>query len=454
MKRIRLTLALLLLASFPVSQAADRPNVLVIVADDLGNADVGFQGCQDIPTPNLDALAASGVKFTHGYVSHPFCSPTRAGLLTGRYQQRFGHESNPRFDTSDTVSGLPLGEATLPQMLKTAGYVTGHVGKWHLGAAECFHPLNRGFDETFGFLGGGHQYFAETLGKPKNEYLTDLHRGRELVKEKGYLTDIFGREATAFIERHQAQPFFLYLAFNAPHAPLQAPPERLAKFAGIADVKRRTYAAMVNAMDDAIGMVIAKLHALKLEENTLIFFLSDNGGPVEEHNSNGSSNGIFRGGKGTVFEGGIRVPFIARWKGHLPEGQTYDQPVISLDIAATSLALAGVKPVKPLDGVDLLPFVLGGKSGLPHEQLCWRQSGGTSFAVLAADRKLVIADPKSAPAVFDLEHDQSEKTDIAGREPETLKTLEARRVEWNTQLIRPVFGGKASDKQKAPGKPD
>jgi arylsulfatase A-like enzyme len=235
---------------------------------------------------------------------------------------------------------------------------------------------------------------------------------------------------------------------------LQAPPERLAKFAGIAYERRRTYAAMVKALDDAVGVVMAKLRALKLEEGTLIFFLSDNGGPVEAHNSNGSSNGSLRAGKGTVFEGGIRVPFVARWKGHLPEGRAYDQPVTSLDIAATSLALAGVKPVRPLDGVDILPFVLGGGGGVPHDQLCWRQGGGTSFAVLAADRKLVIAEPRTTPEVFDMRRDPSEITDVSGQEPTALKNLEGRRAAWNQQLIRPVFGGKAeSKKQTAPGKP-
>lgn len=259
MKRIRFII-ILLLAPLATLQAADsskpasKPNILFIVGDDMGYADVGFHGCKDIPTPNLDALAAAGVRFTNGYVSGPYCSPTRAGLLTGRYQTRFGHEFNP----GGGGSGLPLTETTIANRLKEVGYATGLVGKWHLGP----HPQQRGFDEFFGFLGGAHSFFDAG----------GILRGTDPVKEMDYTTDAFGREAVAFIDRHKDHPWFLYLAFNAVHTPMHATDERLAKFANITDTKRRTYAAMMLALDDAIGVVRKKLAATGLEQNTLIAF--------------------------------------------------------------------------------------------------------------------------------------------------------------------------------------
>ncbi len=340
-------LTTLLLASLTALHAADTssrtPNVIFIVADDMGYADAGFQGCTDIPTPHLDALARSGIRCTSGYVSHPFCSPTRAGLMTGRYQQRFGHENNPLYNRKDTTAGLPLGETLVPQLLREAGYSTGWVGKWHLGAAPQFDPAHRGFSDGYGFLGGGHQYFAENLIKPEDEYFTKLERDGQPVPETGYLTDIFAREAVAFVRRHASQPFFLYVAFNCPHSPLQAPESCLSRVSSaVTDKKRRLYAAMMIAMDDAIGSIVGELVAQGIEEKTLLCFISDNGGPVGWMN-NGAKNGPLRGGKFNLTEGGIRVPFLLSWKGTLPAGRDYDQPVISLDLSATALALAGVK---------------------------------------------------------------------------------------------------------------
>ena len=331
---MRLTLfalTALLLAPLAALCAADppkaaKPNILFIVADDLGYADVGFQGCKDIPTPNLDALATSGVRFTSGYVSGPYCSPTRAGLMTGRYQTRFGHEFNP--GGSD---GLPLSETTIADRLKAAGYATGLVGKWHLGSLPQFHPQKRGFDEFFGFLGGAHDYFRSA----------GILRGTEPVKDLDYTTDAFGREAVAFIERHKAEPWFLYLAFNAVHTPMQATDDRLAKFPGIEDKQRRTYDAMTLALDDAVGTVRRKLADAGLEQDTLVLFISDNGGPTMPGTTiNGSRNTPLRGSKRTTLEGGIRVPFVVSWPGHLKPG-VYDQPVIQLDADATALAACG-----------------------------------------------------------------------------------------------------------------
>ena len=414
--------------------AARKPNIVVILADDLGYADLGFQGARDIPTPNLDRLCAAGVRFTNGYVSHPFCSPTRSGLMTGRYQQRYGHENNPRFDPGDDLAGLPVNQVTLPQVLSEAGYRTGIVGKWHLGAAPKFHPLRRGFQEQFGFIGGGHDYFRANGPGEKTEYLIPFERDGKPVEEKEYLTDALSREAVSFVERNAARPFFLYLAYNAPHTPQQVSDKYLDRFRGIQDEKRRLYAAMISAADDGVGRLTAALRDLKLESDTLVFFLSDNGGPTAV---NGSSNAPLRGAKGQVYEGGIRVPFIARWPGRLPAGKLFQQPVSSLDIFPTAAALAGAKPPAALDGVNILPAVMG-KAAPPHERLFWRTGGGASFAVREGRYKLVRVGDQ-APELYDLETDIGESKDIAGAKPELVKKLDAAREQWNRQLVPPLF---------------
>ncbi len=276
--------------------ADSRPNILIIVGDDMGYADVGTHGCKDIPTPSLDAIANSGARFTNGYVSGPYCSPTRAGLLTGRYQTRFGHEFNP-----SGKEGMPLTETTLADRLKAAGYKTGLVGKWHLGSQDAMHPQQRGFEEFFGFLGGAHGYFDKA----------GIMRGTQQVNEFDYATDAFGREAVSFVERHNGSPWFLYLAFNAVHTPMHATDDRLAKFAGEQDKTRQIYNAMMLAMDEAVGKVRTKLSELGQLDNTLIGFISDNGGPTMVGVTvNGSSNAPLRGSKRTTLEGGIRVPFF------------------------------------------------------------------------------------------------------------------------------------------------
>ena len=369
--------------------AADpaKPNIVIILADDLGHADLGFQGCRDIPTPRIDSLAKNGVRCSNGYVSGPYCSPTRAGLLTGRYQQRFGHEFNPGPAAAQADDfGLPLSETTLADRLKAAGYATGLVGKWHLGEGSRYQPQRRGFDEFFGFLGGGHAYFPGQ-GAP-------IYRGTEVVQEKEYLTDAFAREAVAFVERHKDQPFFLYLAFNAVHTPMHATDQRVSRFANIADAKRRTYAGMLTAMDEAVGKVLETLRSAHLEENTLIFFFSDNGGPTMRGTTiNGSRNDPLRGSKRTTLEGGIHVPFVVQWKGKLAPATVYNQPVIQLDVLPTALAAAGVSasPDWRLDGVNLLPSLKGETTVSPHENLYWRL--GKQWAVRLGDWKLVRYNP-------------------------------------------------------------
>jgi arylsulfatase A-like enzyme len=431
MRTAYLSAALCVLVAPHAVVAAPKPNVLVIVGDDMGYGDVGFHNCKDIPTPNLDALAAAGVKFTNGYVSGPYCSPTRAGLMTGRYQTRFGHE----FNSGGAGGGLPLTQTTLADHLKGAGYSTGAVGKWHLGARPEMHPQKRGFDEFFGFLGGAHSYF-EAKG---------ILRGTEPVKEMDYTTDAFGREACAFIEKHKGEPWFLYLAFNAVHTPMHATDDRLAKFATVGDKQRRTYNAMMLALDDAVGKVRAKLKETGQTENTLVTFISDNGGPTMQGTTiNGSVNAPLRGSKRTTLEGGVRVPFVVAWPGHIKPG-TFEQPVIQLDIHSTALAAAGVdpKPAWKLEGVNLLPFLSGEKAGAPHDALYWRF--GEQMAVRSGDWKLVRYDTTvdgkkggqrvTDTRLYNLVSDIHEDKDLAAKMPDKAKELQAKWDEWNKQNI-------------------
>jgi len=425
-------------------------NIIVILVDDMGYADVGFNGCEDIPTPNIDSLAQNGVRFTNGYVSHPWCAPTRAGIMTGRYQQRFGFENNPRFDFNDELAGLPEGEITIAQVLKQAGYVCGIVGKWHLGAHPKFHPLKRGFDEFFGFRGGGHDYFEsfesvapEMFRKALNYYemhRLPLERGfNEWEPLKGYLTFVLADEAVKFIERNRNKPFFLYLAFNAPHTPLEAPKEYVDKFKHLSDKRRRIYAAMVNALDDAIGRVLKSLKELGLEKDTLIFFLSDNGGPIGDGASNGSTNTPLKGGKGNLYEGGIRVPFAVQWKGKLPAGKVYEHPVICLDIFTTAVAAAGLTLPKDqkIDGVDLTPYLLGERTGSPHEYLFWRIGGGRRMAVRDERYKLIKREDGKVE-LYDLQEDIGEQRNLADKLPKVVDRLTEVLREWNSELKSPI----------------
>jgi arylsulfatase A-like enzyme len=453
--RLRTLLVILCLAlsSWPAEageKKSRKPNIIILLADDLGYADLSCQGSKDIVTPHIDSLAKNGVRCTSGYVSAPYCSPTRAGMLTGRYQQRFGHEFNPALlSFGGKGQGLSLDERTLADWLKLAGYRTGMVGKWHLGEEEAYHPQRRGFDDFFGFLTGAHSY-VETTDKRFGPIL----RGNEKADAGAYLTDTFGKEAVDFIGRNKDRPFFLYVPFNAVHTPMQAPAAAEKEFAKITNAKRRTYLAMTRKLDDAVGAILAKLRELNLEEDTLIFFLSDNGGPTVKFSPNGSVNGLLRGSKGDTWEGGIRVPFIVQWKGHVPAGKTYDQPVISLDIAATSLAAAHYSPKtdKALDGVNLLPFLEGKKADSPHAALYWRF--GSQMAIRKGDFVLVrpsmsekpYSDVAMKPMLFDLTKDIGQKKDLAAQQPEMVRAMQADWNAWNAGLIEPRWpateGGK------------
>jgi arylsulfatase B len=423
-----------------------KPNIIVILADDLGYADLGCQGCKDVPTPNIDSLARHGIRCTDGYVSSPFCSPSRAGILTGRYQQRFGHEFNlnptrPRKGVAEP--GLPLSEVTLADRLKAQGYATGIVGKWHLGAGR-FHPLRRGFDEFFGFLQEGHFYVPARHGnvtsalrvhEPAYDTLNPVMRGFEPVDEEEYLTEAFTREATRFIGRHKDQPFFLYLAYNAVHSPMQAVPKYLERFGSIADKKRRVFAGMLAALDEGVGAILQKLLDARIAGDTLIFFLSDNGGPTAELTT---SNLPLRGYKGEVLEGGIRVPFFVQWQGHLPAGVEYHLPIIALDILPTAVAAAkGTLPGGArIDGVNLLPHFTVENVKAPHEFLFWRL--GSQMAVRKGNWKLV-KNGNGEVQLFDLAADIGEKRNLAAQRPGRARELDVALQQWNRGLAKPLW---------------
>ncbi|WP_310378860.1 sulfatase-like hydrolase/transferase [Flavobacterium sp.] len=440
------------------SQNAQKPNIIIILTDDMGYADVGFNGCKDIPTPNIDRIATNGVKFTNGYVTYSVCGPSRAGLLTGRYPQRFGYERNPQYRPHDPNMGLPKEENTLAESLKQVGYTSGIIGKWHQGADISNHPLNRGFKEFFGHLGGGHRYFPEDLTIQDSyavdndegmSYKTWIMRNHEPIQTKKYLTDEFSDEAVQFVERHQKEPFFLYLAYNAPHSPLQATQEYLDRFPNIKDKKRKTYAAMVSAVDDGVGRLLDQLEALNLDKNTLVYFLSDNGGPVKSNVAgNGSDNGILREGKSSIYEGGYRVPFAMQWKGTVNPG-VYENPISSLDIFATIAALSKspVKKGKPLDGVNLIPFLTGKNKSIPHETIFLRKFDEKGYSVRYKNLKLVV-DNNNPPELYNLKEDIEEKNNIAKQNPKDVKKLEKIRQEWNSELVEPIFGGLIMSKKE------
>ena len=441
----------------PVAAKKKFSNIILIVTDDHGYGDVGFNGCKDIPTPNIDKIAANGVVFPQGYVTYAVCAPSRAGMLTGRYQDRFGYSRNPLYRPFDSIQGLSLQEQLLPAFLKPFGYATMAIGKWHLGAHSAYKPMNRGFDQFFGFSGGGHRYFPEEFDIELEEsatneaqsYRTKLTMNEKVVDETDYLTDAFSREAVSFVRRHKDQPFFLYLAYNAPHNPLQAPKKYLDRFPAIQNQKRKTYAAMVSAVDDGVGRILATLDELKITDNTLVIFLSDNGGPEQD---NASDNGLLRGGKGTFFEGGVRVPFAMQWPAYIKPGSRYEEMISSLDIFATIAAhVQGQRALaNPLDGTDLLPYVTGKKSGSPHEFLFWRNYDQKRFLVVHRSGMKEITQNDSLVNRFDLKKDLSEQQELANPLDYQIGKFDRERKKWQEQLMPPAIWGLYQDAQYKP----
>lgn len=438
---------------FSCKKNNDLPNIVLILTDDLGYNDVGFNGSTEIMTPNIDSIAKNGVLFTDGYVSYPVCGPSRAGLMTGRYQDTFGFGKNPLFAPKDPNMGLTLSEQTMADMLKLSNYTTLAVGKWHLGAHESLRPMKRGFDHFFGFLTGGHRFFPEewTLAdetKVKNQgaaYRTKLLRDDERVEEKEYLTDALSRESVDFIDKNSDKPFFIYLAYNAPHGPLQATQEYLDRYDHIEENSRKTYAAMVSAVDDGVGDIISKLKEKGIYDNTIIYFLSDNGGRLRGD----SDNGELRGKKGNLFEGGIRVPFAMQWPKEIEGGQVFKKPIISLDIFATLKEITSpeIRSKNELHGVNLIPFLKGENKNDPHKFLFWRNNlmqndpnlRIEALALRSGEFKFIKN--KETDALYNLKNEVFEETNLKNQKIEIYDSLNNKFNEWYKTLMDPTFLG-------------
>lgn len=464
---MRTTLALfaLLFGPLAASHAGDapksaRPNILIVFVDDLGYADIGVHGGKAVPTPNIDKLAASGVRCTSGYVSAPYCSPSRAGLLTGRYQTRFGHEFNPHVGAEEKL-GLPLDQRTIANLLKAAGYATGLVGKWHLGFSKNHHPQSRGFDEFFGFLVGAHNFTLRKEAEPKFASAMSqnlIYRGRELAKVDGFATDVFTDEAIDFMKRHKSEPWFLYLAYNAVHTPLEISDKVKDRIpADVKDPARRGYLALLLGLDDSIGRILNYLQESGADRNTIVFFLSDNGGsgqsPFLAYNT--GINWPLRGFKGQTLEGGIRVPFFVAWPGKLPAGKTYDHPVIALDILPTACSLAGAKTPANVDGVNLLPYLTGEKKTAPHEALFWRF--GPQKAVRKGNWSLVDwrdfqTKTSSGWQLYDLAKDIGQEKNLAAQHPDLVAELSGLWKTWDAKNVAPLWHGSPTEDPTAPPK--
>ncbi|MCH2133519.1 MAG: sulfatase-like hydrolase/transferase [Phycisphaerales bacterium] len=417
----------------PEPKRPGGPNIVVIVSDDAGYADFGFTGATDFHTPNLDALAASGAICTQGYVTASVCSPSRAGLVTGRYQQRFGYEMNLLAGRPDySELGLPVEERTIAEDLQAVGYRTAALGKWHLGGGKPQHPMSRGFDSFYGYLAGSRSYWA--YPEPKRLYSTIRGFDPADEPEGFYVTEDLGREASGIILQKALKPFFIYLCFTAVHTPMHAQEEDLARYPDVKPNKRRKLAAMTWALDEAVGRIMETLEATGKRDNTLIFFINDNGGAT----NNASDNGVFRGMKGSKWEGGIRVPFLVSWPGHVPAGTVYSKPVSALDIVATSLAAAGVTPERALDGVDLIPYLDGSEKGAPHEYLFWRR--GPAAAVRHGQWKLIRIDDGRV-LLLDVENDPGETTDQAADHPEVVAQLQAALTKWESGTVEMMWTG-------------
>ena len=415
----------LLLGLVLASLAAARTNVVLIVSDDQGYGDIScYEHPPEVSTPNLDRLAAGGARMTNGYASGPVCAPTRAGLLTGRYQQRFGF-----YTAADSRAGLPTTEVTVADLLSETGYATGVLGKWHLGYEPPYRPLQRGFQRFYGFLGhGGHDYFRLGI----TDAITSIYRDAKPVEETGYLTRNLAREAVAFVEANRERPFFLYLPFNAVHFPLQAPEDEIARF-DTGEEDRDIYLAMLRVMDESVGKVLDTLERLDLEEDTLVLFFSDNGGAK----NNASNNGPLRDYKHSVYEGGVRVPFLVRWPARIPAGIVSDEPVISIDAYATILAAAGVEPPndRVIDSRDITPALTGKLDGPLHERLYWNwmdKDSDDGWAIREGRWKLLT--DKKGMELYDLETDLGETRNLASQQPERVRELLAAYQNWRSEL--------------------
>ncbi len=465
------------------SDSTPLPNIIVILADDLSLMDVSRYGGQHVHTKHIDAIGANGVTFKEGYISSPICAPSRAGLITGRYQQRFGFEINiherypknrieyfvyanllntgdwkvaqhedwavPTFEAMHK-QGLPPTEFTLAEILKTKGYHTAAIGKWHMGYNETAIPIKRGFDYHYGFYEAFSLYAPEDKEGIINQKLSDfsdphiwgkgrtgncaIRKNDQVIKEDTYLTTKIASETNAWIKAHKDDPFFVYVPFSAPHTPFQATKAYYDQYAHIESPEKRIYYAMIHALDDAVGSIMQQLKELHLEENTLVIFLSDNGGATY---TGAADNSPLKGGKFTNFEGGINVPFMMQWKGTIPQGMIYRKPVSALDIFATSTALAQVNLPKDreFDGVNLMPYLLDStyNDKVPHEALFWRSE--YHKAVRKGDWKLIQDDLAQRTVLYNLAQDKHEQQNVAHQHPVVVQSLQTNFKNWEKKLI-------------------
>lgn len=418
---------------------AQQPNFVLLLSDDGGWADWGCYGSKDFKTPQLDRLAASGVRFTQAYVCASICGPSRAGLITGRYPHRFGFEYNnvpgamhPNSKFEGREMGLPLDQVTIAQALRGRGYRSMIAGKWHLGIAERFRPLERGFDRFYGFLGGARSYFP--IKKVDED--RQLWNDRDPAPEPRHTTDDFTTAALDFMRAERGRPFFLFLSYNAVHSPLNALSEDEAPYAHLKDPRRRKLGGMTAGLDRNIGRVLDEIERLGLAERTVVLFLNDNGG---ECNQIGADNGPLAGMKGTCYEGGVRVPFVLRWPGVTQAGRVSDLPVSSLDIFASFFAAAGGDIASLLlEGVDLRPFLDGRApaGARPHDTLYWRK--GPHAAIRHLDWKL-HRHPDRPIELYDLAADIGEKKDLSAARPDVVRDLLARLWAWEKQNSRHLW---------------
>ena len=442
MKSVKIVLIFFTLTTFVLPSSAQvKPNIILIISDDAGYADFGFHGSTVMQTPHLDKLASQGMLFKQAYVTAAVCGPARAGILTGKYQQRFGFEENnvpgymSHYLVTDDDMGLPLNQKTIADHLKALGYRTALFGKWHQGNADQFHPLHRGFDQFYGFRGGARSYF------PFNEHnytkrLEDiLERDfKQFGETNKYLTDALADETCAFIDKNYRQPFFIILAFNAVHTPMEAEEQDLAKFPELIG-KRKKLAAMTLSMDRACGKVFDKISELNLDENTIIIFTNDNGGPSD---SNHSDNSPLSGSKANHLEGGIRVPFLLRWTGVIAENSVYEHPISMLDLLPTFVTAAGgsIDDFAEIDGVNLWPYLNGEVGERPHQTLFWKKEN--RGAIRDGDWKM-LRFPDRPAELYDLSQDISETNNLAMEYPDKVKVLYKKLFEWELTLQRPLW---------------
>ena len=436
-------------ASTVTPEKTERPNILLILADDLGYNDVGFNGSTDIITPNLDALAQTGTTFSQAYVAHPFCGPSRAGLLTGRYPHKIGAQFN--LPTKGSNVGVPTNEEFISKLLQNNGYFTGAIGKWHLGTTNEYHPNQRGFDEFYGFLGGGHSYFPDQFNKQYanqvkqgllniNEYITPLEHNGKQVKETEYITDALSREAVTFVNKAEGndKPFFLYLAYNAPHVPLQAKQEDMDMFPKINDKKRKTYAGMVYAVDRGVGEIVAALKKNNQLDNTLIVFLSDNGGKQGE----GSNNYPLTAGKGSVREGGTRSPMLFHWPKHVAAGKQFNHPILALDFYPTfaGLAQASIPVDKKYDGKNVWQALQADQNPRVNESFyVLRHRKGSSDAAVRRNEWKAVKEGDKQWKLYNIEKDISERHDVSKLHKVLMNDMISEMESWSWNNAQPLW---------------